>query len=163
MRTVRTLYLIQSLYLECFRGFLSPYRVEFTETKKSLIILGPNGSGKSCLADAFEYILSKSGTIIKLGEFEDASHNKAGSSALINSTFDNRISKALVGTELSRITFQHKKKKVESFKFVRNLKDSKHQRTEDFDELQSSICVSPHIRGEEFIFIWWRINCNSTI
>jgi chromosome segregation ATPase len=57
---------IQSLTLSGFRAYLEPATFDFL-AKRSLAIFGPNGRGKSGFVDGFEFLLSDTGTIKRLG------------------------------------------------------------------------------------------------
>jgi energy-coupling factor transporter ATP-binding protein EcfA2 len=71
--------LIQSLTLSGFRAYLEPATFDFV-AKRSLAIFGPNGKGKSGFVDGFEFLLSDTGTIKRLGI--RAANNQAGVAAL---------------------------------------------------------------------------------
>jgi energy-coupling factor transporter ATP-binding protein EcfA2 len=70
---------IQSITLVGFRAYLHEALFDFSE-KPCLALFAPNGKGKSGLVDAFEFLLSESGTIERLGI--RATHNQAGVTAL---------------------------------------------------------------------------------
>jgi hypothetical protein len=70
---------VQSLTLSGFRAYLEPATFEFL-TKRSLGVFGPNGKGKSGFVDGFEFLLSDTGTIKRLGL--RAANNQAGVTAL---------------------------------------------------------------------------------
>jgi energy-coupling factor transporter ATP-binding protein EcfA2 len=70
---------IQSLTLSGFRAYLEPATFDFL-AKRSLAIFGPNGRGKSGFVDGFEFLLSDTGTIKRLGI--RAANNQAGVAAL---------------------------------------------------------------------------------
>src|SRR3954471_17954520 len=72
-------YFIQSLALTGFRAYLQPKTFDFSK-KRCLAIFAPNGSGKSSVIDALEFILSKDGTLERLGQ--RAINNQAGPIAL---------------------------------------------------------------------------------
>lgn len=72
---------LKSLGLAGFRAYLTPTAFDFSK-KRSLAIFAPNGSGKSSLIDALEFILSKDGTLERLGL--KAIHNQAGPTALVH-------------------------------------------------------------------------------
>ena len=72
-------YFLQSLRLAGFRAFLQPKVFDFSK-KRSLAIFAPNGGGKSSVIDALEFMLSKDGTLERLGE--RAINNQAGPAAL---------------------------------------------------------------------------------
>jgi len=72
-------YFLQSLSLSGFRAYLRPKTFNFRD-KRCLAIFGPNGSGKSSIIDALEFILSKDGTLERLGQ--RAINNQAGPVAL---------------------------------------------------------------------------------
>lgn len=59
-------YTLESLTLSAFRAYLEPRTFEFRK-KSSLAIFAPNGSGKSSIVDALEFLLSKDGTLERLG------------------------------------------------------------------------------------------------
>src|ERR1700676_2208650 len=71
--------LIQSLTLSGFRACLESTTFDFS-TKRSLGVFGPNGRGKSGFVDGFEFLLSDTGTIKRLGI--RAANNQAGVAAL---------------------------------------------------------------------------------
>jgi energy-coupling factor transporter ATP-binding protein EcfA2 len=71
--------LIQSLTLSGFRAYLESTTFDFS-TKRSLGVFGPNGKGKSGFVDGFEFLLSDTGTIKRLGL--RAANNQAGVAAL---------------------------------------------------------------------------------
>lgn len=60
------LYLMQSLELTGFRAYLQPKTFDFSK-KRCLAIFAPNGHGKSSVIDALEFMLSKDGTLDRLG------------------------------------------------------------------------------------------------
>ena len=70
---------LQSLGVAGFRAFLGPKKFDFSK-KRCLAIFAPNGYGKSSVVDALEFMLSKEGTLIRLGQ--RAVHNQAGPVAL---------------------------------------------------------------------------------
>lgn len=72
-------YFFQSLGLTGFRAYLQPKTFDFSK-KRCLAIFAPNGSGKSSVIDALEFILSKDGTLERLGQ--RAINNQAGPIAL---------------------------------------------------------------------------------
>jgi ABC-type lipoprotein export system ATPase subunit len=72
-------YFLQSLGLAGFRAYLQPKTFDFSK-KRCLAIFAPNGSGKSSVIDALEFILSKDGTLERLGQ--RAINNQAGPIAL---------------------------------------------------------------------------------
>jgi energy-coupling factor transporter ATP-binding protein EcfA2 len=72
-------YFLQSLSLTGFRAYLQPKTFDFSK-KRCLAIFAPNGSGKSSAIDALEFILSKEGTLERLGQ--RAINNQAGPIAL---------------------------------------------------------------------------------
>ena len=74
-------YFLQSLEVAGFRVFLQPKSFDFSK-KRCLAIFAPNGYGKSSVIDALEFMLSKDGTLIRLGK--RAVHNQAGPAALIH-------------------------------------------------------------------------------
>jgi hypothetical protein len=65
--------------LSGFRAYLEPKAFDFS-AKPNLAIFAPNASGKSSLVDAIEFLLSKDGTIERLGI--RATNNRAGVLAL---------------------------------------------------------------------------------
>ncbi|WP_245431201.1 AAA family ATPase [Rhodoplanes roseus] len=72
-------YFFQSLGLTGFRAYLQPKTFDFSK-KRCLAIFAPNGSGKSSVIDALEFMLSKDGTLERLGQ--RAINNQAGPIAL---------------------------------------------------------------------------------
>ena len=70
---------LHSLGLSGFRAYLQPKTFDFSK-KRCLAIFAPNGSGKSSVIDALEFILSKDGTLERLGQ--RAINNQAGPIAL---------------------------------------------------------------------------------
>ena len=70
---------LQSLEVAGFRAFLQPKSFDFSK-KRCLAIFAPNGYGKSSVIDALEFMLSKDGTLIRLGQ--RAVNNQAGPAAL---------------------------------------------------------------------------------
>ncbi|MCF7699962.1 AAA family ATPase [Loktanella sp. M215] len=72
-------YFFQSLGLTGFRAYLQPKTFDFSK-KRCLAIFAPNGRGKSSVIDALEFILSKDGTLERLGQ--RAINNQAGPFAL---------------------------------------------------------------------------------
>ncbi|MHC5653165.1 AAA family ATPase [Stappia sp. ICDLI1TA098] len=72
-------YFFQSLSLTGFRAYLQPKTFDFSK-KRCLAIFAPNGSGKSSVIDALEFVLSKDGTLERLGQ--RAINNQAGPIAL---------------------------------------------------------------------------------
>jgi energy-coupling factor transporter ATP-binding protein EcfA2 len=71
--------MLRSLTLTGFRAYLEPKTFDFSP-KPNLAIFAPNGKGKSGLVDALEFLLSKDGTIKRLGL--RAVNNQAGVAAL---------------------------------------------------------------------------------
>lgn len=67
------------VWLSGFRAYLEPKAFDFS-AKPNLAIFAPNASGKSSLVDAIEFLLSKDGTIERLGI--RATNNRAGVLAL---------------------------------------------------------------------------------
>jgi recombinational DNA repair ATPase RecF len=72
-------FFLQSLSLTGFRAYLQPKTFDFSK-KRCLAIFAPNGSGKSSFIDALEFMLSRDGTLEKLGQ--RAVNNQAGPNAL---------------------------------------------------------------------------------
>ena len=72
-------YFLQSLGLVGFRAYLKQKEFNFSQ-KRCLAIFAPNGHGKSSVIDALEFMLSKDGTLERLGQ--RAINNQAGPSAL---------------------------------------------------------------------------------
>lgn len=72
-------YFLKSLSLTGFRAYLQPRTFDFSK-KRCMAIFAPNGSGKSSVIDALEFMLSKDGTLERLGQ--RAFNNQAGPSAL---------------------------------------------------------------------------------
>ncbi len=72
-------YFLQSLGLTGFRAYLQPKTFDFSK-KRCMAIFAPNGSGKSSVIDALEFMLSKEGTLERLGQ--RAINNQAGPIAL---------------------------------------------------------------------------------
>ena len=72
-------YFLQALSLTGFRAYLQPKTFDFRK-KRCLAIFAPNGRGKSSIIDALEFILSKDGTLERLGQ--RAINNQAGPIAL---------------------------------------------------------------------------------
>ena len=70
---------LQSMEVAGFRAFLQPKSFDFSK-KRCLAIFAPNGYGKSSVIDALEFMLSKDGTLIRLGQ--RAVNNQAGPAAL---------------------------------------------------------------------------------
>jgi ABC-type lipoprotein export system ATPase subunit len=79
-------YFISSLQLAGFRAYLEPKTFDFSK-KKCLAIFAPNGSGKSSVIDALEFMLSKDGTLDRLGQ--RAVNNQAGPAALAHNLAEN--------------------------------------------------------------------------
>lgn len=67
------------LRLSGFRAYLEPKTFDLS-TKPNLAIFAPNGGGKSSVVDSVEFLLSKEGTIERLGV--RAINNHAGVTAL---------------------------------------------------------------------------------
>ncbi|MGD0788221.1 MAG: AAA family ATPase [Terracidiphilus sp.] len=78
-------YFIESLRLSGFRAYLQPKTFDFLQ-KPSLAIFAPNGSGKSGVIDALDFMLSKDGTLERLGL--RAVNNQAGPTALAHNLAD---------------------------------------------------------------------------
>ncbi|PND27613.1 AAA family ATPase [Sinorhizobium sp. M4_45] len=57
---------LQCLGLAGFRAYLAPKTFDFSK-KRSIAIFAPNGHGKSSVIDALEFMLSKEGTLERLG------------------------------------------------------------------------------------------------
>ncbi|MBS4009780.1 MAG: AAA family ATPase [Roseovarius sp.] len=72
-------YFFLSLGLTGFRAYLQPKTFDFSK-KRCLAIFAPNGRGKSSVIDALEFVLSKDGTLERLGQ--RAVNNQAGPIAL---------------------------------------------------------------------------------
>lgn len=72
-------YFLQSLTLTGFRAYLHTKEFSFSK-KRCLAIFAPNGHGKTSIVDALEFLLSKDGTLERLGQ--RAIHNQAGPLAL---------------------------------------------------------------------------------
>ncbi|MCA0858790.1 AAA family ATPase [Phaeobacter italicus] len=72
-------YFLHSLDLSGFRAYLKPKSFDFSK-KRCLAIFAPNGKGKSSVIDALEFMLSKDGTLERLGQ--RAINNQAGPTAL---------------------------------------------------------------------------------
>lgn len=72
-------YFLHSLDLTGFRAYLKPKNFDFSK-KRCLAIFAPNGNGKSSVIDALEFMLSKDGTLERLGQ--RAINNQAGPTAL---------------------------------------------------------------------------------
>lgn len=72
-------YFLQSLGLTGFRAYLQSKTFDFSK-KRCLAIFAPNGGGKSSIIDAFEFMLSKDGTLERLGQ--RTINNQAGPIAL---------------------------------------------------------------------------------
>ncbi|GCB06547.1 AAA family ATPase [Ralstonia sp. SET104] len=72
-------YFLLSLELAGFRGYLRPKVFDFSK-KRCLAIFAPNGHGKSSVVDALEFMLSRDGTLERLGQ--RAINNQAGPVAL---------------------------------------------------------------------------------
>ena len=72
-------YFLRSLGLAGFRAYLQPRTFDFSKMR-SLAVFAPNGSGKSSLIDALEFMLSREGTLERLGQ--RAVNNQAGPLAL---------------------------------------------------------------------------------
>lgn len=70
---------LQSVEVAGFRAFLHPKTFDFSG-KRCLAIFAPNGHGKSSVIDALEFMLSKDGTLTRLGR--RAVNNQAGPAAL---------------------------------------------------------------------------------
>ncbi|MDB5813850.1 MAG: hypothetical protein JWN23_967 [Rhodocyclales bacterium] len=70
---------LKTLSLTAFRGYLQPKLFDFNK-KRCLAIFAPNGYGKSSVIDALEFMLSKDGTLERLGQ--RAINNQAGPAAL---------------------------------------------------------------------------------
>src|SRR3546814_5190262 len=74
-------YDLQSLGLAGSRADLTPKTVDCTK-KPCLAIYAPKGKGKSGVIDALELVVSKDGTLDRLGQ--KAIHNQAGPLALVH-------------------------------------------------------------------------------
>lgn len=72
-------YFLQSLGLSGFRAYLQPKIFDFSK-KRCLAVFAPNGGGKSSVIDALEFMFSKDGTLVRLGQ--RAINNQAGPVAL---------------------------------------------------------------------------------
>jgi ABC-type Mn2+/Zn2+ transport system ATPase subunit len=80
-------YFIRSLVLSGFRAYLQPKTFDLSK-KRCLAIFAPNGRGKSSVIDALEFMLSKDGTLERLGQ--RAVNNKAGPLALAHNLAEER-------------------------------------------------------------------------
>lgn len=60
---------IDRISLQGFRVYLRHQEIHFSDGKssKSVAIFAPNAKGKSSLADAFEFYMSDTGTVERLG------------------------------------------------------------------------------------------------
>ena len=72
-------YFLDRLALAGFRAYLQPKTFDFSK-KRSYAVFAPNGSGKSSFIDALEFMLSRDGTLDRLGQ--RAVNNQAGPAAL---------------------------------------------------------------------------------
>ena len=72
-------YFLERLALAGFRAYLQPRTFDFSK-KRSFAVFAPNGSGKSSFIDALEFMLSRDGTLDRLGQ--RAVNNQAGPAAL---------------------------------------------------------------------------------
>lgn len=72
---------IKSLTLQGFRAYLHPKTFDLA-AKRSIAIFAPNGQGKSSVVDALEFLLSRDGTLERLGQ--RAVNNQAGPVALVH-------------------------------------------------------------------------------
>jgi ABC-type lipoprotein export system ATPase subunit len=129
-------YLIQSLELSGFRAYLQPKAFDFAK-KRSLAIFAPNGSGKSSVIDGLEFMLSKDGTLERLGI--RAINNNAGVIALAH----NRAEEAKV---IPAVTMAFVKGK-EVAKGKRNASDGKRAIPPVAKTVNDCFTVSPIIRG----------------
>ena len=141
-------YVITSLELTCFKAFQYIQQFQFSNTKRNLVILASNCFGKTSTVDGFEYILSKDGTVERIGEKEDKMLNKAGPVALKNafSTCENFPSS--VSAEIE-VYDEELDEKVADFLIERFVGVSDESKSEMYTNFLNSITVSPIIRGEE--------------
>ncbi len=65
------IYVITAFTLTCFRAIRHSYRFEFDGKTRNLAIFGLNGFGKSSIVDALEFVVSKFGSIERLGTEEN--------------------------------------------------------------------------------------------
>ncbi len=78
-------YFLHSLELAGFRAYLQAKTFDFSK-KRCLAIFAPNGNGKSSMIDALEFMFSKDGTLVRLGQ--RTVNNSAGPVALAHNLAD---------------------------------------------------------------------------
>ncbi|MEF3698237.1 AAA family ATPase [Desulfolutivibrio sp.] len=88
---------LRSLSLSGFRAYLHPKTFNFSK-KRSLAVFAPNGKGKSSIVDAIEFLLSKDGTLERLGL--RAVNNNAGVVALAHNLADEKNIEPAVSFEV---------------------------------------------------------------
>jgi ABC-type cobalamin transport system ATPase subunit len=132
----KSLVRLLSLTLRGFRGYLEPKSFSFV-TKKNLAIFAPNGFGKSALVDGVEFVLSKDGTIKRLGL--RAVNNQAGPTALAHNLAAEKKMPSEVHVELSQGEIT-----IETTRTI-----TARTRPEALDNLAGLLNVDPIIRGHE--------------
>ena len=160
------IYVIVAFTITCFRAIRHTYRFEFNGNARNLAVFGLNGFGKSSIVDALEFVMSKFGSIERLGAEEKLNRNEAGPDALKNVYADEKNEKAsvhvvyekLMGVQAFDKKSSKQKKKpnaknmnvdLDKVELTRFVKGEAQQSSTEFDDLVSKINVSPLIRGDE--------------
>ena len=153
-------YAVSSVMLEGIRGFRHPHCYEFVADSPNLGVFAPNGFGKTVFPDGFEFVISKNGTIDRLGGSENWSLNKAGLHALKNVFTDldkrdsyvrievEKMSNAVNDNSKQAKSTKKKQKKVK-FQFKQVVGKPPKRKSKEFNKFLSELNVSPLIRGDE--------------
>jgi energy-coupling factor transporter ATP-binding protein EcfA2 len=99
---------LKAILLSGFRAYLEPKTFDFAK-KPNLAIFAPNGSGKSSVVDSVEFLLSKDGTIERLGI--RATANRAGVTALAHDLAQKKGIASEVGIVLQEGATKHEGKR----------------------------------------------------
>ncbi len=131
-------YLIRSLGLSGFRAYLHPTTFSFAQ-KRSLAIFARNGTGKSSFVDAFEFLLSSDGTLLRLGLRRI--NNSAGVEALAHAGAAAESVESFVSIEVVR--------DGTVVAGIRQATGTSRPRPAIVSELAGALRVTPIIRGYE--------------
>jgi len=129
-------YILQSLRLSGFRGYLIPKTFDL-HTKRCLAVFAPNGSGKSAIVDGLEFMFSEEGTLERLGV--RAIYNNAGVTALAHNLAAEKKIDPLVD-----VCFKRGDRKLEG---SRNASGTPRPRPAIADAVQACFTVNPSVRG----------------
>ena len=131
-------YFLHSLEVAGFRAFLQPKTFDLSG-KRCLAIFAPNGHGKSSVIDALEFMLSKDGTLARLGQ--RAVNNQAGPAALAHTQAkEAKVNPTVAFTVISGKETWHGRRAAEGANRAMPAVGAK---------LNTLLSVSPIIRGHE--------------